>query len=100
MTSCGHHKHKLILFLLSFLMMFLSTCVDAENQAQLVEDSIHHAKEAITLDVKDGNSWCMTLILSSVLLFHKSSTQSATICYFYFFFFKWIFVISNLHFHF
>ncbi|KAM7272114.1 hypothetical protein ACFE04_031328 [Oxalis oulophora] len=29
----------------------------AENQAELIEESIHHAKEAITLDVKDGNSW-------------------------------------------
>ncbi|KAJ7943058.1 Tetratricopeptide repeat protein 5 [Quillaja saponaria] len=28
-----------------------------ENQAELVEESIQHAKEAITLDVKDGNSW-------------------------------------------
>lgn len=30
----------------------------AENQAELVEESIQHAKEAITLDVKDGNAWC------------------------------------------
>ncbi|XP_020245712.1 tetratricopeptide repeat protein 5-like isoform X2 [Asparagus officinalis] len=29
----------------------------AENQSQLVEDSIHHAKEAVMLDIKDGNSW-------------------------------------------
>ncbi|GKU90228.1 hypothetical protein SLEP1_g4244 [Rubroshorea leprosula] len=29
----------------------------AENQAEIVEESIKHAKEAITLDVKDGNSW-------------------------------------------
>ncbi|XP_010253138.1 PREDICTED: tetratricopeptide repeat protein 5-like isoform X2 [Nelumbo nucifera] len=28
-----------------------------ENQAQIVEESIQHAKEAIALDVKDGNSW-------------------------------------------
>ncbi|TKY45527.1 Tetratricopeptide repeat protein 5 [Spatholobus suberectus] len=28
-----------------------------ENQAELVEESIQHAKEAITLDVQDGNSW-------------------------------------------
>ncbi|WRX15804.1 hypothetical protein QQP08_008291 [Theobroma cacao] len=30
----------------------------AENQSQMVEESIQHAKEAISLDVKDGNSWC------------------------------------------
>ncbi|GMH15189.1 hypothetical protein Nepgr_017030 [Nepenthes gracilis] len=29
----------------------------SENQAEIVEESIQHAKEAITLDVKDGNSW-------------------------------------------
>ncbi|KAL7171053.1 hypothetical protein ACSBR2_035837 [Camellia fascicularis] len=30
---------------------------DADNQAEIVEESIKHAKEAIMLDVKDGNSW-------------------------------------------
>ncbi len=34
--------------------------VGTENEAELVEESIQHAKEAITLDVKDGNSWCKT----------------------------------------
>ncbi|CAN6688848.1 unnamed protein product [Malus baccata var. baccata] len=29
------------------------------NEAELVDKSIQHAKEAITLDVKDGNSWCI-----------------------------------------
>ncbi|CAA0817193.1 Unknown protein [Striga hermonthica] len=29
----------------------------AENQVEIVNDSIKHAKEAIALDVKDGNSW-------------------------------------------
>ncbi|XP_028079882.1 tetratricopeptide repeat protein 5-like isoform X4 [Camellia sinensis] len=29
----------------------------ADNQAEIVEESIKHAKEAIMLDVKDGNSW-------------------------------------------
>ncbi|CAA2981827.1 tetratricopeptide repeat 5-like [Olea europaea subsp. europaea] len=28
-----------------------------ENQAEIVEESVKHAKEAVTLDVKDGNSW-------------------------------------------
>lgn len=31
----------------------------AEDQVKIVEESIKHAKEAITLDVQDGNSWCM-----------------------------------------
>lgn len=30
----------------------------ADNQEEIVKESIKHAKEAITLDVKDGNSWC------------------------------------------
>ncbi|KAK2977744.1 hypothetical protein RJ640_022607, partial [Escallonia rubra] len=29
----------------------------ADNQADIVEESVKHAKEAIALDVKDGNSW-------------------------------------------
>uniref|UniRef100_A0A7N0TFW3 Tetratricopeptide repeat protein 5 OB fold domain-containing protein n=1 Tax=Kalanchoe fedtschenkoi TaxID=63787 RepID=A0A7N0TFW3_KALFE len=29
----------------------------SENQAEIVEESVQHAKEAIALDVKDGNSW-------------------------------------------
>ncbi|OWM86258.1 hypothetical protein CDL15_Pgr011082 [Punica granatum] len=32
-------------------------CLGSENQAEMVEESIKHAKEAIALDVKDGNSW-------------------------------------------
>lgn len=39
---------------------FPSTLLGTENQAELIEESIQHAKEAITLDVKDGNSWCKT----------------------------------------
>lgn len=35
--------------------------VGSENQAEIVEESIQHAKEAVTLDVKDGNSWCKIL---------------------------------------
>lgn len=30
----------------------------SEDQVKIVDDSIKHAKEAISLDVKDGNSWC------------------------------------------
>lgn len=33
-----------------------------ENQAEIVEESVKHAKEAVTLDVKDGNSWCKGLL--------------------------------------
>ncbi|XXG65563.1 hypothetical protein AAC387_Pa05g3231 [Persea americana] len=53
-----------------------------ENQAQLVEDSIHHAKEAITLDVKDGNSWynlgnaCLTSFFVTGAWDHKKLLQS------------------------
>jgi hypothetical protein len=30
----------------------------SENPGALVEESIEHAKEAVLLDIKDGNSWC------------------------------------------
>lgn len=43
--------------------MFCIFCVGMEDQAQLVEESIKHAKEAVTLDIKDGNSWCKILVL-------------------------------------
>ncbi|CAL0320774.1 unnamed protein product [Lupinus luteus] len=47
--------NKKILCQLSMLKRKMSQ--GAENQVELVEESIQHAKEAITLDVKDGNSW-------------------------------------------
>ncbi|XP_065881893.1 uncharacterized protein [Euphorbia lathyris] len=47
--------NKKILCLLSMLERRMAQ--GAENQAELVEESIQHAKDAITLDVKDGNSW-------------------------------------------
>ncbi|XP_027366724.1 tetratricopeptide repeat protein 5-like [Abrus precatorius] len=47
--------NKEILCQLSMLKRKMSQGV--ENQAELVEESIEHAKEAITLDVKDGNCW-------------------------------------------
>nr|XP_007143002.1 hypothetical protein PHAVU_007G035400g [Phaseolus vulgaris]ESW14996.1 hypothetical protein PHAVU_007G035400g [Phaseolus vulgaris] len=47
--------NKKILCQLSMLKRKMSQGV--ENQAELVEESIQHAKEAITLDVKDGSSW-------------------------------------------
>ncbi|KAK1281116.1 hypothetical protein QJS04_geneDACA002967 [Acorus gramineus] len=47
--------NKKILCYLSMLERKLAQ--GTENQAQYVEESIQHAKEAITLDVKDGYSW-------------------------------------------
>ena len=34
-----------------------------ENEVELVEESIQHAKEAITLDVKDGDSCCKNFLM-------------------------------------
>ncbi|KAF2304624.1 hypothetical protein GH714_035911 [Hevea brasiliensis] len=39
------------------LSLLDSIPIGAENQAKLVEESIQHAKNAISLDVKDGYSW-------------------------------------------
>ncbi|KAJ9163282.1 hypothetical protein P3X46_022965 [Hevea brasiliensis] len=47
--------NKKILCLLSMLERRMAQ--GAENQAKLVEESIQHAKNAISLDVKDGYSW-------------------------------------------
>ncbi|PKI44305.1 hypothetical protein CRG98_035379 [Punica granatum] len=47
--------NKEILCQLSMLVRKLAQ--GSENQAEMVEESIKHAKEAIALDVKDGNSW-------------------------------------------
>ncbi|XP_072974381.1 uncharacterized protein [Typha angustifolia] len=38
-------------------MLERSVAHGTENQAFLVEESIKHAKEAVMLDIKDGNSW-------------------------------------------
>ncbi|OEL25109.1 Tetratricopeptide repeat protein 5 [Dichanthelium oligosanthes] len=38
-------------------MLERSMAQDSEDQALLMEDSIKHAKEAVMLDIKDGNSW-------------------------------------------
>jgi hypothetical protein len=32
------------------------------DEAETVEESIRHAKQAVTLDIKDGQSWCNLLI--------------------------------------
>uniref|UniRef100_A0A0E0MWZ6 Tetratricopeptide repeat protein 5 OB fold domain-containing protein n=2 Tax=Oryza TaxID=4527 RepID=A0A0E0MWZ6_ORYRU len=38
-------------------MLERSMAQGSEGQAQLVEESIKHAKEAVMLDIRDGNSW-------------------------------------------
>ncbi|KAG6757700.1 hypothetical protein POTOM_038022 [Populus tomentosa] len=54
----------------------------SENQAQTVEESIQHAKDAITLDVKDGNSWynlgnaCLTSFFVTGAWDHSKLLQS------------------------
>ncbi|KAK7831093.1 tetratricopeptide repeat protein 5 [Quercus suber] len=59
--------------------LFLGT----ENEAELVEESIQHAKEAITLDVKDGNSWynlgnaCLTSFFVTGAWDHSKLQQSS-----------------------
>ncbi|PIN00487.1 hypothetical protein CDL12_27010 [Handroanthus impetiginosus] len=54
----------------------------AEDQVKIVDDSIKHAKEAITLDVKDGNSWynlgnaCLTSFFFTGAWDHAKLQQS------------------------
>ncbi|XP_020571556.1 tetratricopeptide repeat protein 5-like isoform X2 [Phalaenopsis equestris] len=38
-------------------MLERSMAQSMESQSHLVDESIQHAKEAVTLDIKDGNSW-------------------------------------------
>ncbi|KAK9276738.1 hypothetical protein L1049_006274 [Liquidambar formosana] len=53
-----------------------------ENEAEIVEESIQHAREAITLDVKDGNSWynlgnaCLTSFFVTGAWDHNKLLQS------------------------
>ncbi|XP_057542784.1 uncharacterized protein LOC130821146 [Amaranthus tricolor] len=55
---------------------------DSENKSELVDESIRHAKEAITLDVADGNSWynlgnaCFTSFFASGAWDHSKLFQS------------------------
>ncbi|MFQ6648431.1 hypothetical protein Gotur_020769 [Gossypium turneri] len=54
----------------------------ADNQAEMVEESIQHAREAITLDVKDGNCWynlgnaCLTSFFVTGTWDHSKLLQS------------------------
>ncbi|KAK8563998.1 hypothetical protein V6N13_005784 [Hibiscus sabdariffa] len=72
--------NKKILCQLSMLERRMSQ--GADNQAEMVEESIRHAKEAITLDVKDGNSWynlgnaCLTSFFVTRTWDHSKLLQS------------------------
>ncbi|KAI3979346.1 hypothetical protein MKX01_036390 [Papaver californicum] len=72
--------NKKILCQLSMLERSLAQ--GSENQAQVVEQSIEHAKEAITLDIKDGNSWynlgnaCLTSFFVTGSWEHNKLVQS------------------------
>ncbi|XP_043696113.1 tetratricopeptide repeat protein 5-like [Telopea speciosissima] len=72
--------NKKILCQLSMLERRLAQGTD--NPAQIVEESIQHAKEAITLDVKDGNSWynlgnaCLTSFFITGTWDHDKLLQS------------------------
>ncbi|RXH70244.1 hypothetical protein DVH24_007500 [Malus domestica] len=57
-------------------------CLGTDNEAELVDESIQHAKEAVTLDVKDGNSWynlgnaCLTSFFVTGAWDHSKLLQS------------------------
>ncbi|XP_031285261.1 tetratricopeptide repeat protein 5-like isoform X1 [Pistacia vera] len=63
-------------------MLERSMAQGSENQIEIVEESIQHAKEAITLDVKDGNSWynlgnaCLTSFFVTGSWDHQKLLQS------------------------
>ncbi|CAI9285219.1 unnamed protein product [Lactuca saligna] len=60
----------------------ISLIVGANNQEEIVVESIKHAKEAIALDVKDGNSWynlgnaCLTCFFVTGAWDHSKLHQS------------------------
>ncbi|KAK7849229.1 putative s-adenosylmethionine-dependent methyltransferase, partial [Quercus suber] len=68
-----------------FSKELLHSCIKqgTENEAELVKESIQHAKEAITLDVKDGNSWynlrnaCLTSFFVTGAWDHSKLQQSS-----------------------
>jgi hypothetical protein len=56
--SCAFFFHVCLYFsqcLISFHVHFFS---GSEDQEMLLTESIKHAKEAVMLDITDGNSWC------------------------------------------
>ncbi|KAI5677270.1 hypothetical protein M9H77_08220 [Catharanthus roseus] len=80
MLALSKGPNKKILCQLSMLERRMAQ--GAENQAEIVEESIKHAKEAIALDVKDGNSWynlgnaCMTSFFVTGAWDHSKLLQS------------------------
>ncbi|KAL6350893.1 hypothetical protein AAG906_031479 [Vitis piasezkii] len=78
--ALGKGSNKEILCQLSMLERRIAP--GSENQAEIVEESIQHAKEAITLDVKDGNSWynlgnaCLTSFFVTGAWDHSKLLQS------------------------
>ncbi|KAK6921653.1 Tetratricopeptide repeat protein 5, OB fold domain [Dillenia turbinata] len=74
--------NKKILCQLSMLERKMAQGKGAENQAEIIEESIQHAKEAIALDVKDGNSWynlgnaCLTSFFVTGAWDHNKLLQS------------------------
>ncbi|KAK9064580.1 hypothetical protein SSX86_015962 [Deinandra increscens subsp. villosa] len=67
---------------LSCLLTFSCLSLGADNQEEIVAESIKHAKEAIALDVKDGNSWynlgnaCLTCFFVTGAWDHSKLQQS------------------------
>ncbi|CAI9279796.1 unnamed protein product [Lactuca saligna] len=57
-------------------LAIISLIVGANNQEEIVVESIEHAKEAIALDVKDGNSWCLANLLLLLLSFEKATGKN------------------------
>ncbi|CAL9768739.1 unnamed protein product [Musa acuminata subsp. burmannicoides] len=72
--------NKKILCQLSMLERSLAQ--DAENKAASIEESIKHAREAVMLDIKDGNSWynlgnaCLTSFFVTGAWDHAKLQQS------------------------
>jgi hypothetical protein len=84
MLNCCCKNDKNV-FLQIFLVAFFRACCinyfvfafsGSEDQKLLVEESINHAKEAVMLDIKDGNCWCKSpfvlFLLPMFLLFSIS----------------------------
>ncbi|XP_071703025.1 uncharacterized protein [Rutidosis leptorrhynchoides] len=78
--SLSKGPNKRILSQLSMLERRMAQ--GADNQEEIVADSIKHAKEAIALDVKDGNSWynlgnaCLTSFFVTGAWDHSKLHQS------------------------
>ncbi|KAA0034605.1 tetratricopeptide repeat protein 5-like isoform X3 [Cucumis melo var. makuwa] len=80
--ALNKRPEKKLLCQLSMLERKMAQGKCTENEAKLVEESIQHAKEAVTLDVKDGNSWynlgnaCLTSFFVTGAWDHSKLLQS------------------------